>query len=103
MHLDECDVYRKTFNILSQSFRYIVLHIFNISRYFGSTQPPIQWVPGVKRQLHEADHPPPTSAEAKACIHTCSLYMYTNACLIFLFLQVSSHTLEFVSIALPFI
>jgi hypothetical protein len=29
----------------------------------GLTQPPIQWVPGVKRQGHEADHAPPTSAE----------------------------------------
>jgi hypothetical protein len=36
----------------------------------GSTQPPIQWVPGapspgVKRPGREADHSPPTSAEAK--------------------------------------
>jgi hypothetical protein len=36
----------------------------------GSTQPPIQWVPGalspgVKRQGHEADYYPPTSAEVK--------------------------------------
>jgi hypothetical protein len=34
------------------------------------TQPPIQWVPGafspgVKRQVREADHSPPTSAEVK--------------------------------------
>jgi hypothetical protein len=36
----------------------------------GSTLPPIQWVPGVlspgvKRPGHEADHSPPTSAEAR--------------------------------------
>jgi hypothetical protein len=36
----------------------------------GSTQPPIQWVPGalspgVKWQGREADHSPPTSAEVK--------------------------------------
>jgi hypothetical protein len=36
----------------------------------GSTQPPIQWVPGtlppgVKRLRREADHSPPASAEVK--------------------------------------
>jgi hypothetical protein len=31
----------------------------------GSTQPPIKWVPGVKRQWLEADHSPSTSAEVK--------------------------------------
>jgi hypothetical protein len=31
----------------------------------GSTQPPIQWVPWVKRPGSEADHSPPTSAEVK--------------------------------------
>jgi hypothetical protein len=31
----------------------------------GSTQPPIQWVPGVKRLGREVDHSPPTSAEVK--------------------------------------
>jgi hypothetical protein len=36
----------------------------------GSTQPPIQWVPGalslgVKRKGREADHSPPSSAEVK--------------------------------------
>jgi hypothetical protein len=36
----------------------------------GSTQPPIQWVPGalspgVKRPGREADHSPPTTAEVK--------------------------------------
>jgi hypothetical protein len=28
-------------------------------------EPPILWVPGVKRPGHEADHSPPTSAEVK--------------------------------------
>jgi hypothetical protein len=36
----------------------------------GSTQPPIKWVPGVKRQGREADHSPPTSAEKKMWIYT---------------------------------
>jgi hypothetical protein len=41
----------------------------------GSTQPPIQWVPGafssgVKRQECEADHIPPSSAEVKKVPHT---------------------------------
>jgi hypothetical protein len=31
----------------------------------GPTQPPIQWVPVVKRQECEADHSPPSSAEVK--------------------------------------
>jgi hypothetical protein len=31
----------------------------------GSTQPPIQWVPGVKRSGREADHSSPGSAEVK--------------------------------------
>jgi hypothetical protein len=31
----------------------------------GPTQPPIQWVPGVKLQGREADHSPPSSAEVK--------------------------------------
>jgi hypothetical protein len=36
----------------------------------GSTQPPIQWIPGdlflgVKRPVREADHSPPSSAEVK--------------------------------------
>jgi hypothetical protein len=36
----------------------------------GSTQPPIQWLPGalspgLKRQGREVDHSPPTSAEVK--------------------------------------
>jgi hypothetical protein len=31
----------------------------------GSTQPPIQWVHGVKRPGREADNSPPTGAEVK--------------------------------------
>jgi hypothetical protein len=31
----------------------------------GPTQPPIQWVPGVKLPGRESDHSPPTSAEVK--------------------------------------
>jgi hypothetical protein len=43
----------------------------------GSNQPPIQWVPGalspgVKRQVREADHSPPASAEVK------KMWMYTS-------------------------
>jgi hypothetical protein len=43
----------------------------------GSTQPPIQWVPGalspgVKRPGREADHSPPASAEAK------KMWIYTS-------------------------
>jgi hypothetical protein len=44
----------------------------------GSTQPPIQWVPGlyprgVKQQVREVDHSPPTSAEVKTMwIYTCT-------------------------------
>jgi hypothetical protein len=39
----------------------------------GSTQPPIQWVPGaisrgVKRPGRKADHSPPSSAEVKECV-----------------------------------
>jgi hypothetical protein len=31
----------------------------------GATQPPIQWVPEVKRPRREADHSPPSAAEVK--------------------------------------
>jgi hypothetical protein len=33
--------------------------------FWGSTQPPIQWVPGVMRQVREADHSQTTSAKVK--------------------------------------
>jgi len=39
----------------------------------GSAQPPIQWVPGVKRSGHEADYSPPYSTVDKnvwSCIYT---------------------------------
>jgi hypothetical protein len=44
----------------------------------GSTQPPIKWVPGVKRQGREADHSPPTSAEVKKMwiYRSTSLYVF---------------------------
>jgi hypothetical protein len=38
----------------------------------GSTQPPIQWVPGVKRQRREADNSPLASAEVK------KMWIYTS-------------------------
>jgi len=31
----------------------------------GPTQPPVQWVPGVKWPGHEADHSHPSSDEVK--------------------------------------
>jgi hypothetical protein len=45
--------------------------------HFGSTQPPIQWVPGafspgVKRPGREADHSPPANAELK------NIWIYTS-------------------------
>jgi hypothetical protein len=42
---------------LSTSFRPVL----------GSTQPPIQYVPGLKLQGREADHSPPSSAEVNNC------------------------------------
>jgi hypothetical protein len=38
----------------------------------GSTQPPIKWVPGVKRAEREADHSPPASVEVK------KMWIYTS-------------------------
>jgi hypothetical protein len=45
----------------------------------GSTQPPIQWVPGalslgVKRPRREADHSPPSSVDVKECVE---LYLHS--------------------------
>jgi hypothetical protein len=50
----------------------------------GSTQPPIQWVLGVKRQGREADHSLLTSAEVKKTwIYTSTLqYVFMVWCLI---------------------
>jgi hypothetical protein len=47
-------------------------HFSMLSRtVLGPTQPPIQWVSGVKRLELEADHSPPTSAAVKEmCIYT---------------------------------
>jgi hypothetical protein len=50
-----------------------------ISYILGSTQPPIQWVPGalslgVKRAGREADHSPPSSAEVKESVE---LYLHS--------------------------
>jgi len=46
----------------------------------GSTQPPIQWVPGalslgVKQLGHEADHSPPSRAKVKECVE---LYLHSH-------------------------
>jgi hypothetical protein len=42
-----------------------------VQTVLGPTQPPIQWVPGAKRQGREADHSPPASAEVtKMWIYT---------------------------------
>jgi hypothetical protein len=38
----------------------------------GSTQPPIKWVPGLKRLGREADHSPPTGAKVK------KIWLYTS-------------------------
>jgi len=40
----------------------------------GPTQPPIQWVPGIKRPGRDFDHPPPSSAEGKEKVE---LYLYS--------------------------
>jgi hypothetical protein len=54
----------------------------------GSTQPPIQWVPGalsleVKRPGREADHSPPSSAEVKnAWILRLPQYVFMAWCLV---------------------
>jgi hypothetical protein len=40
-----------------------------------STQPPIQWVPGVKRPGREVDHSPPTIAEVKNKV---DLYIHSH-------------------------
>jgi hypothetical protein len=56
---------------------------YNSRTALGPTQPPMQWVPGalslgVKRPGREADHSPPSSAEAKECVE---LYLHSNTSL----------------------
>jgi len=57
------------------------LHFYTLSRpVLGPTQPPMQWIPGslssgVKRPRHEADHPPPSSAEVKESVE---LYLHSS-------------------------
>jgi hypothetical protein len=55
----------------------------------GTTQPPIQWVPGalsfgVKRPRREADHSSPSSAEVKECVelYLHSQYAFMARCLV---------------------
>jgi hypothetical protein len=45
----------------------MIFSLASVSRpALGSTQPPVQWVPGVKARLgRDADHSPPSSAEVK--------------------------------------
>jgi hypothetical protein len=45
-------------------------------RLWKTTQPPIQWVPGVKRQGREADHSPPVSAKVKKMLFSTSTPPY---------------------------
>jgi len=55
----------------------------------GTTQPPIQWVPGdlslgVKRPGRESDHLPSSSAEFKECVELTShlQYVFLAWCLV---------------------
>jgi hypothetical protein len=53
----------------------------------GSTQPPIQWVPGalslvVKRPVREGDYLSPSSAEIKNAIHPLTQYVFMARCLV---------------------
>jgi hypothetical protein len=49
----------------SRQGQQIVLFSTASSPSLGPTQPPIQWVPGGKRPVREADHSPQSSAEVK--------------------------------------
>jgi hypothetical protein len=50
----------------------------------GSTQPPTQWVPGVKRPGHEADHSPTPSTEVKNawCYTSTHQYIFMEWCVV---------------------
>jgi hypothetical protein len=59
---------RNRTSISGRMKRFTALH--NVETASGDTKPPIQWVPGasslgVRRQGHDADHSPPSSAELK--------------------------------------
>jgi hypothetical protein len=54
-------------------YKNIILQLSMWSRLaLGSSQPPIQWVPGVKRPEREADQSPATTAEVK------KMWIYTS-------------------------
>jgi hypothetical protein len=70
-------------------FVLLPIHLHFVQTGLGSTQPPIQWVPGalspgVKRQWREADHPHPASAEVKKIwVYTFTPpYIFVVRCLI---------------------
>jgi hypothetical protein len=58
----------------SSSFGRVKNFLFSTSSRsaLGPTQPPIQWLPGVKRAGRETDHSPQTSADVK------KLWIYTS-------------------------
>jgi hypothetical protein len=67
------------------------IHIFATAfrLALGSTQPPIQWVPGaltlrVKWLRHEANHSPPSSGEVKdvCCCSSTPQYIFKAWCLV---------------------
>jgi hypothetical protein len=78
--------------LLIYIYIYIYIYIFALWQVFkfhnivngsGTTQPPIQWVPGAlslgeKRPGREADHSPPSSAEVKEWLE---LYLHSPICL----------------------
>jgi len=47
----------------NNGFFFIFITVFRPT--LGPTQPPVQWVLGVKQLGHEVDHSPPSSAEVK--------------------------------------
>jgi hypothetical protein len=76
--------------LLQISFKHISSSLTTACRTaLGSTQPPIQWVPGalslgVKRPGREADHSPPSNTEVKnACSYTSTpQYVFMAWCLV---------------------